>query len=80
MTDYAAVHWATASCLRKARIWLANDISSTETFERETAPLLKIKDAYPKMLIARIWQPEYQLEGIRIIDAADWLKQITPQK
>ena len=31
------------------------------------------------MLIARIWLPEYQHEGIRIIDAADWLKQITPQ-
>jgi hypothetical protein len=41
--------------------------------------LLFLGNAYPKLLIARIWRPEYQHEGIRIIDAADWLKQITPQ-
>ena len=41
--------------------------------------LLFLGNAYLKLLIARIWRPEYQHEGIRIIDAADWLKQITPQ-
>lgn len=32
-----------------------------------------IKDAYPKMILARTHQEEYQYEGIRIIDISDWL-------
>lgn len=57
----------------KLYIQVANDISEPKTFEREVSPLLQIKDAYPKLLIARTWQPEYQHEGIRVIDAAEWL-------
>ena len=64
----------------KLYIQVANNISEEETFEREVSPLLAIKDAYPKMLIARTYQPEYQHEGIRIVDAADWLTGAIPQK
>ena len=37
------------------------------------APLLQIKDAYPKMLLSHMCHNETQYEGIRILDAADWL-------
>ena len=52
---------------------VADDISHEETFKREVSPLLKIKDAYPKILLARTRQKEFQYEGIRVINVADWL-------
>lgn len=52
---------------------VADDISHEETFKREVSALLKIKDAYPKILLARTRQKEFQYEGVRIINLADWL-------
>ena len=57
----------------KLYIQVANDISDPVTFNREVKPLLKIRDAYPKMVISRTYQPCRQYEGIEIIDAAEWL-------
>lgn len=54
-------------------IQVSYNISELKTFKREIAPLLTIKDAYPKTIIARTYQPEYQHEGIRIVEASDWL-------
>lgn len=57
----------------KIYIQVSDNISDDKTFEREVAPLLQIKDAYPKLLVTRMQHDEYQYEGIRIVDAADWL-------
>lgn len=57
----------------KIYIQVSYDIGLERTFRREVAPLLAMKDAYPKMVLARTRQPELNYEGIRVLDLADWL-------
>ena len=59
----------------KLYIQVSNSIDDPDTFKREVDPLLRIRDAYPKILLTRTYQEAYQYEGVQIIDVADWLLQ-----
>lgn len=51
-------------------IQVSDNISDEKTFQREVTPLLQIRDAYPKIIIARTKQTTYQYEWVHIIDIA----------
>lgn len=57
----------------KIYIQVSEFIDNEKTFEKEYAPLLSIKDAYPKMIIARTKIDTYDYNGILIVDIARWL-------
>ena len=57
----------------KIYIQVSDNISDEKTFKCEVDSLLKINDAYPKMLIANTKHEEYKYEGVKIVDLSRWL-------
>lgn len=57
----------------KMYIQVSDDISGEDTFRREVEPLLQIRDAYPKILLANTRHGDTDYEGIRIADIPRWL-------
>ena len=58
----------------KIYIQVSDNISDEAMMKREISPLLGIKDAYPKMIIARTRHEDYQNEGVLITDISSWLR------
>ncbi len=57
----------------KLYIQVSDDISREKTFEREVSPLLGIRDAYPKMLLANTHHEQTDYNGVAIVDLARWM-------
>jgi len=57
----------------KIYIQVSDNISDAKTMDREISPLLQIRDAYPKMIIARTRHEDYQRDGVHITDISNWL-------
>ena len=62
---------------REAQIYIqvSDNISDEKTFEREHSPLLAIRDAYPKMIIARTHHETYDYQGVQVVDICRWLRE-----
>ena len=56
-------------------IQVSYNLDDEDTLKREIAPLLSIRDAYPKMIITVMNQDSYLYDGVQIVNATTWLKQ-----
>jgi len=52
---------------------VAASVRDDMTLKRELAPLQRISDHYPKMILTLDEDPEAEYNGIRRVNALDWL-------
>ena len=57
----------------KKYLVVALTVRDENTLLRELRPLQAIRDHYPKIILTMDEEPEEQYEGIRRINARDWL-------
>lgn len=64
---------------RKGTVYfqVALSVRDKETLKRELRPLQLIRDHYPKVILTLDEDPETQYDGIRCINARDWLLGLT---
>ena len=58
---------------RVTYIQVAATVRDENTLARELTPLKKIQDHYPKLILTLDEDPEAVYDGIRRINALDWL-------
>ena len=56
---------------------MALTVRDEKTLQRELRPLQSIRDHYPKMILTLDEDPETQYDGIRRVNARDWLLGLT---
>lgn len=56
---------------------VALSVRNEQTLERELRPLMMIRDHYPKFILTLDDDPEAQYDGIRRVNARDWLLGLT---
>ena len=54
-------------------IQVAASVRNSDTLERELTPLQRIPDHYPKLILTLDEDPEADYEGIRRVNALEWL-------
>ena len=71
--DELEVDFVAISQKRKFYIQVAATVRDETTLKRELASLQKIHDHYPKIILTLDEDPEADYEGIRRINALNWL-------
>jgi predicted AAA+ superfamily ATPase len=72
--DGKEVDFAVRAPNHKAYYQVCSDLSPTGTLKRELAPLRAIEDNYPKYIIGKGLPGYDNIDGIRIVDYDEWVK------
>lgn len=75
--DAFEVDFVAVNAKGNAYFQTALSVRDEKTLERELRPLLSIRDHYPKMILTMDDDPETQYDGIRRVNARDWLLGLT---